>query len=102
MKIKAGSFLPEISWEFTRAGREHKQLVRLLNRLLYGIAAGVRADIFRAFVVGLQRVGYLRIVPAGYFDVVIAFIVLKENIVLGTVQIFNSLLFIDRLMFVLG
>ena len=53
----------------------------------------------RAFVVGLQRVGYLRIVPAGYFDIVIAFIVLKENIVLGAVQLYKACLKHQRVQF---
>ncbi len=59
--VKAGALLSESGGKALFTGRQHKDRVCLLHRLLYRVPACVGSDIVRVFIVGVERIGNARI-----------------------------------------
>ena len=82
MVVKARSALAEILRKTSVAGREHKNLVSLLNCTFDVITALVRSDILRTVVLFLQDIRKPAPVARAYPDVAVALVVLEQNVVL--------------------
>ncbi len=76
MVIKTGALFSEITGKLPVAGGQHKNAVSLLHSLFHRKTLGIGTDILRIFIIGLQRVGYFRVLVARNFDIVIALVVL--------------------------
>ena len=76
MIIKARTLFPEISRKDLVTGREHKDSVDLIDRLLCGKSARERAEILRILIVAVKRIRNSRIWLFGDFNIIIALIVL--------------------------
>ena len=100
--IQAGPLLAKVLREFTAAGRQQKGPVGFLHRLLYHHGGDKRPDVFIVVVPLLQRQPDAGILLPGHAHIVVALIILQQNVVLGAVQLDQAAFQHQRLKLAVG
>ena len=81
MIIETRPRLAELLRKLFAAGRQHKDAVGFVDRLVYNERGDIRSDILRAVILLLEYMRDTPVLPGRHLDVAVSFVVLEENII---------------------